>query len=142
MHSSGLFHLIVLCCTLASDAFSAVGKYFVTSWKSQIGATYSYTSGRPYNNPNTEKFNGSQTPYYQDVSVNWSYLPKPSLIIYLSCTNLLGRDNIFGYEYSATPNTEGFYNSRPVGQPAPRFLFVGIFLTISKDKSMNQLPSL
>jgi hypothetical protein len=122
--------------------FSAVGKYFVASWKSQIGATYSYTSGRPYNNPNTEKFNGAQTPYYQDVSVNWSYLPKPSLIIYLSCTNLLGRDNIFGYEYSATPNTEGFYNSRPVGQPAPRFLFVGIFLTISKDKSMNQLPSL
>jgi CarboxypepD_reg-like domain/TonB-dependent Receptor Plug Domain len=122
--------------------FSMVGKYFVTSWKSQIGATYSYTSGRPYNNPNAETFNGSRTPYYQDVSFNWSYLPKPSLIIYLSCTNLLGRDNVFGYEYGGTPNAAGFYNSRPIRQPAPRFLFVGIFLTISKEKSMNQLPAL
>lgn len=122
--------------------FSVVGKYFITSWKSQLGATYSFTSGRPYNNPNTEKFNGSRTPYYEDVSFNWSYLPKPSLIIYFSCTNLLGRNNIFGYEYSGTPNDAGLYNSRPVQQPATRFLFVGIFITISKEKSMNQLPSL
>lgn len=122
--------------------FSLVGKYFITSWKSQLGATYSFTSGRPYNNPNEEKFNGSRTPYYQDVSFNWSYLPKPSLIVYFSCTNVLGRDNIFGYEFSGTLNPDGVYNSRPVRQPATRFLFVGIFITISKDKSMNQLPSL
>jgi hypothetical protein len=29
-----------------------------------------------------------------------------------------------------------------VRQAAPRFAFIGIFITLSKDKSVNQLPSL
>jgi hypothetical protein len=56
--------------------------------------------------------------------------------------NVLGRNNIFGYEYSNVKNSDGIYNSRPVRQAATRFVFIGIFITISKDKSMNQLPSL
>lgn len=122
--------------------FSVVYKHFVQKLKSQIGATYSYTSGRPYNNPNEEQFNNGKTPDYHDLSLNWSYLPKSWMIIHLSCTNLLGRDNIFGYEYSNVKNSDGVYNSRPIRQPATRFLFIGIFITLSKDKSMNQLPSL
>jgi hypothetical protein len=54
----------------------------------------------------------------------------------------LGRTNIFGYNYSVTPDANGVYASRAITQPAPRFLFLGIFITLSKDKSMNQLPSL
>ena len=110
--------------------------------KSQLGTTWSYTSGRPYNDPNRDQFNASKTPAYQDVSVNWSYLPRPHLIVYLSCTNLLGRDNIFGYEYSTIRNSENSFNGRAIRQPAPRFLFIGIFLTITKDKAINQLPTL
>lgn len=121
---------------------SIVGKYFVQNLKSQLGATYSISSGRPYHNPNEEKFNSGKTPSYQDLSFNWSYLPKPHLIIYFSCTNVLGRDNIFGYEYSATLNENGQYNSRAIRQPAPRFLFLGIFITLSKDKTTNQLMTL
>jgi hypothetical protein len=122
--------------------FSLVTKYFIQSLKSQVGATYSFSSGRPYNDPNQENFNGSRTPSYQDLSFNWSYLPKPHLILYLSCTNILGRDNIFGYEYSKVKTESGVYNGRAVGQSAPRFIFLGIFITLSKNKSFNQLPSL
>jgi hypothetical protein len=122
--------------------FSIVGKYFVQKLKSQLGATWSYTSGRPYNNPNEERFNASKTPSYQDLSFNWSYLPKPYLIVYLSCTNVLGRDNIFSYEYSSSLSDQGIYNSRAIRQPALRFMFIGIFLTLTKDKSVNQLPAL
>jgi len=122
--------------------FSVVTKYFFTNVRSQVGLTYSYTSGRPYNNPNAEIFNGGRTPYYSDLSANVSYLPKPYIIIHLSCTNLLGRDNVFGYEYSSSPDAQGVYNSRPILQPASRFLFVGVFITLSKDKSTNQLPTL
>jgi hypothetical protein len=122
--------------------FSIVGKYFVTKIKSQLGATYSFASGRPYNNPNDSGFNTGKTPSYQDLSFNWSYLPKPNIIVYFSCTNLLGHDNIFGYEYGDQLNENGQYNSRAIRQPAPRFLFLGIFITLSKDKSVNQLPTL
>ena len=121
---------------------SVVGKYFIQSIQSQLGATYSITSGRPYNDPNSNKFNGGKTPTYADLSFNWSYLPKPSLIIYFSCTNLLGRNNIFGYNYGLTPDANGVYASRAITPAAPRFLFLGIFITLSKDKSTNQLPSL
>ncbi|HMG90441.1 MAG TPA: TonB-dependent receptor, partial [Chryseolinea sp.] len=122
--------------------FSLVYKHFVQPIKCQLGFTYSYTSGRPYNDPNTENFNGSKTPFYSDLSMNVAYLPKPFLILYLSCTNLIGRDNIFGYEYSLTRDDNGVYQSRPIRQAATRFLFVGIFITISKDKSVSQLPTL
>jgi outer membrane cobalamin receptor len=122
--------------------FSVVYKHFITDIKSQLGFTYSFTSGRPYNNKNQSAFNGSRTPNYSDLSFNWSYLPKPYLIVYFSCTNLLGRDNIFGYEYGNTPNADGSYNSRAVRQAATRFVFLGIFITLSKEKSVNQLPSL
>jgi len=124
--------------------FSFVYKHFVSAIKSQLGFTYSYSSGRTYFNPNNplDQFNKNKTPSYQDLSANIAYLPKNNLIIYLSCTNLLGRDNIFGYEYSALPNSSGVFESKPIRQPAPRFLFIGVFITISKNKSINQLPNL
>lgn len=122
--------------------FSAVAKYFFAKLKSQVGTTFSYASGRPYYNPNHDRFLSEMTKSYADLSINWSYLPTPSLIIYLSCTNLTGRENIFGYEYSKNINDQDNYNRRAIMQPAPRFLFFGVFLTLSKDKSVNQLPTL
>jgi hypothetical protein len=122
--------------------FSLVYKHFVSKLKSQFGMTYSYTSGRPYNDPNMDQFNGGKTKNYQDLSANVSYLPTSQVIIHFSCTNILGRDNIFGYEFSTTPDVNGLYAGRPIRQPAPRFLFLGIFITLSKEKSVNQLPTL
>lgn len=122
--------------------FSIVGKQYISELKSQVGVTYSYSSPRAYNDPNSEIFNGGRTPSYQDLSMNISYLPKPFLIIHASVTNLLGRDNIFGYEYSTTPNNNGVYEGRAIRQAAKRFLFLGVFITISKNKSINQLPNL
>ncbi|MBX2962686.1 MAG: TonB-dependent receptor [Cyclobacteriaceae bacterium] len=122
--------------------FSFVYKHFITKLKSQVGLTYSYTSGRPYNDPNEEIFNNGKTKSYQDLSGNISYLPKPHLIIHFSCTNLLGRDNVFGYQFSKMPDENGVYASRAIRQPAPRFIFLGVFITLSKNKTMNQLPSL
>ena len=122
--------------------FSAVYKYFVKSLRSQLGWTYSFASGRPYNDPSDVRVNSRRTPAYHDLSFNWSYLPKPYLIIYFSCTNLTGHDNIFGYEYGNVLNDTGDYNRRAIRQPAPRFVFLGIFLTLSKEKSVNQLPTL
>jgi outer membrane cobalamin receptor len=122
--------------------FSFVYKHFVSKIKSQLGFTYSYSSGRPYYNPNNPSFNSDQTPSYHDLSANVAYLPKNWLIFYVSVTNLLGRDNVFGYNYSATPGFDGQYASNAIRQPALRFVFVGLFITISRNKSVNQLPNL
>lgn len=122
--------------------FSAVYKHFVNALKTQIGVTYSYGSPRPYNNPNSDAFNAGRTPSYHDLSANFSYLPKNWLIVHVSCTNLLGRDNIFGYQYSSTPDGNGVYAREAIKQPARHFLLVGVFITLSKNKTVNQLPNL
>lgn len=121
---------------------SVVYKQFVNSIKSQLSGTFSYASPRTYNNPNTSEFNSETTPAYVDLSLSVSHLATQNIIIYGSVTNVLGRENIFGYTYSNSPNNEGLYIGQANQLPAPRFLFVGVFITFSKDATLNQLKSL
>ena len=119
---------------------SFVIKKFIPGIKSQLGATYSITSGRPYNDPNKEGFNESKTNLYQDLSFNMAYLPVKELIIYFSATNLLGQDQIFGYRYANAPNDNGVYASEAIRLPAKRFIFIGCFLTIGAfNKQLENL---
>jgi len=122
--------------------FSFVYKQFITDIKSQIGFTYSYTSGRPFNDPNRVGFNQGKTKAYQDLSFNIAYLFKPSIIIYSSVSNVLGSNQIFGYEYADTANEAGVFDRVAIRPPARRFIFLGVFITLSKEKSLNQLPNL
>ncbi len=121
---------------------SVVYKQWVEGIKSQLSGTFSYASPRAYNNPNTAEFNAETTPAYIDLSLSISYLATQNIIVYGSVTNVLGRDNIFGYEYSNNPNNQGEYVARANMLPAPRFFFVGVFITFSKDSTLNQLKSL
>ncbi len=122
--------------------FSFVYKHFIQQIQTQIGLTYAYGSGRPYNDPNMDVFNAKVTPDYHDLSMNFSYLLKTNFIIHFSVTNVLGRDNIFGYQYSLVPDQNGAYAGIPIGQPAKRFIFLGVFITLTKDKTSNQLRNL
>ncbi len=121
---------------------SIVYKHFIGSIKSQIGWSYSFASGRPYTDPNTGEFNSRMTRNYNDLSINWSYLVKSNIIIHASISNVLGFKNIYGYQYNNQPNKQGFYDSIPVEPDAKRFLFLGCFFTISKDKNSNMLNNL
>ncbi len=126
----------------SSHNLSIVSKYWVNSLKTQFSGTFSVASPRTYNNPNTPEFNGELTPAYIDLSLSVSYLATQSIIVYGSVTNVLGRDNIFGYTYSEAPNSQGNYIGQANELPAPRFLFVGVFITFSKEATLNQLRSL
>ncbi|MEO9803931.1 MAG: TonB-dependent receptor [Reichenbachiella sp.] len=126
----------------AGHNFSVVYKHFIPDIRTQVGASFSYNNGRPYNNPNEEGFNGSKTKHYSDLSFNFAYLFRPHVILYASASNLLGRDNVFGYEFADNPDSDGVYNSRAIGQPSKRFYFVGVFITLTKDKNKNNLENL
>lgn len=122
--------------------FSIVYKHFITALKSQLGWTFTYASGRPYEDPNVEDFLMNRTKSYQDLSLNVSYLFRQNIIIHASATNVFGRDHVYGYTYSETPDPEGIYPGRPIKAPAKRFLFLGVFFTFSKQQILNQLPNL
>lgn len=127
---------------VAKHTASIVTKYWVSSLRSQVGITYNFNSGRPFENPNTKGFLNEKTKSFSNVNLGWAYLMSPQKILYLSVSNVLGTKNVFGYEYANTPNPQGNFESKPIIPTASRFIFVGFFWTISTDKKTNQLDNL
>uniref|UniRef100_UPI00404A6C9F TonB-dependent receptor n=1 Tax=Flavobacterium sp. TaxID=239 RepID=UPI00404A6C9F len=127
---------------VAKHTASLVGKYWVDALKSQIGFSYTWNSGRPFNNPNQETFMASKTKSFNNMSMNWAYLITQQKILYFSVSNITNADNVFGYQYANQANANGVFENRAVRQPANQFFFIGFFWTISKDKKTNQLNNL
>ncbi|WP_271405947.1 TonB-dependent receptor [Tenacibaculum soleae] len=121
---------------------SVVGKHFITDWKSQVGVSYNFASGRNYTNPNKTGFLNNKTKSYNSVSVNWAYLISQQKILYFSVNNVLGTQNVFGYNYKNTPNMNGVFERQAITPNADRFFFIGFFWTISDNKKDNQLNNL
>ena len=127
---------------IANNSLSVVTKYWISDWKSQIGFTNSFSTGRPYNNPNETQFMNGKTKSYNNLSFNWAYLLSQQKILYFSVSNVLGAQNVYGYDYAKNPNSNGVYNRTAIKPTADRFFFVGFFWTISNDKKDNQLKNL
>ena len=127
---------------VAEHTLSLVGKYWINDWKSQISATYSYASGRPYNNPNETAFMNGKTRDFSNLSLSWAYLLSQQKILYFSVNNVLQTQNVFGYEYASNKNSAGVFDRRAIIPTADSFLFIGFFWTISNNKKDNQLRNL
>lgn len=127
---------------IADHTLSVVTKHWIEEWKSQIGFSYTVNSGRAYNNPNEATFMNGKTKAYQNLSFNWAYLLSQQKILYFSVSNIIGTDNVFGYQYASSPDMNGQFQRRAIGQAADRFFFVGFFWTISDNKKTNQLENL
>lgn len=121
---------------------SLVGKYWIDKWRSQVGFSYAYASGRTFTNPNETGFLNDKTKAFNSLSLNWAYLISPQKILYASVNNVLGFKNINGYQYANTPNANGNFNRRALQPATDQFFFVGFFWTISEDKKSNQLDNL
>ena len=127
---------------VADHTISIVGKYWINDWKSQLSATYSFATGRPYNNPNENRFMNGKTRDFSNLSLSWAYLISQQKIVYFSVNNVLQTQNIFGYEYANNPNASGVYDRKAITPTADSFFFIGFFWTISADKKDNQLRNL
>lgn len=127
---------------VATHTASLVTKYWVEKWRSQLGFSHTFHTGRPYNNPNEPGFLTGKTKDFHNLSFNWAYLLSQQKILYFSVSNVLGRKNVFGYEYANTPGQNGTFDRRAITPTADQFFFVGFFWTISNDKNKNQLDNL
>ena len=106
---------------VADHSASLVTKYWIDSWQSQMGFTFNFSSGRPYENPNTPGFLNEKTKNYSSLSFNWAYLLSRQKILYFSVSNILGRSNIFNYGICHSPNAAGNYRRRAITPAADRF---------------------
>jgi outer membrane receptor for ferrienterochelin and colicin len=96
---------------------SVVYKRFFTKINSFVSATYTFASGRPYNNPNTPDFMAERTKTYNDISLGFThifYLFNTQTVAHLIVNNVFGFNNVFGYNYSPTPDSRGIYQAQPI----------------------------
>ncbi|MBC6989260.1 TonB-dependent receptor [Hymenobacter sp. BT491] len=113
---------------------SVVSKYWVQKMHTLFGATYSYGSPRASYDPSFQQFH---TPSYHDLSVNLSYVTtlwNNLTIVHVSCSNVLGRQNVFGYRYGATPTADLNYARVAITPSAPRMVFVVLMISINKKR--------
>jgi len=127
---------------VANHNLSVVGKYWIQDWRSQIGLTYQFASGRPYTNPNTNRFLSEKTKSFNTVNLSWAYLLDQQKILYFSVSNPIGIKNVNGYSYADSPDENGFYDRMELRPSMDRFFFIGFFWTISENKTRNQLDTL
>lgn len=108
---------------------TVVYKHNVFKQKMNVGFTYSFSSGRPYFNPNNHNFMSDLTPNFHNFGLNASYLTSIKgnfTVIYFSADNIFNIQNIFGYRYSADGTQRIATNP-----PAFRTFFAGININIS-----------
>ena len=126
----------------AKHNLSIVGKHWIEDWKSQVGLSYTFASGRNYTNPNKTGFLNDKTKNYNSVSLNWAYLLDQQKILYFSVNNALGTKNIFGYNYKNTADVNGNFDRQAIIPSTDTFFFIGFFWTLSDDNKTNQLDNL
>jgi outer membrane cobalamin receptor len=108
---------------VSAHNLSLVYKRFLPTINTYVGATYSYASGRPYHDPNTQNFMNGKTKSYNDISLGITYLTsvfKKEAILHLMVNNILGFENIYGYRYRNAPDEFGAFESKAIRSPVQR----------------------
>ncbi len=121
--------------------FSLVYKQFVSAISSNLGATFTHTSGRPIYDY-AEDFRAVEyTKAFQNLSLMASHVRQTGnhfLVFYATIDNVLGRKNVFGYRYSADGKER--HEVKPL---LYRTFFLGVSWTIgqmsgrSKETDLN-----
>ena len=133
----------------ARHTANLVVKKFVTKLKTQFNGSYTFATGRPYYDirlDNTGKFviadQGKTIPYHS-MSFSVNYLPtigrqdaKKFTVFVFSINNVLGSDQVFGYNYSYNGTRK-----EPILPTARRFFFLGCFLSFGVDRSEDVINS-
>ncbi len=118
----------------AKHSLNVVYKQYIPQIKTEIGTTYTFSSGRTYYNPNNAEFLGDRTRNFNNLSVNISYLTHirgEFAVLYVSATNIPGFRNVYGYNYS----NDGAV-STAIYPAATRNIFAGLLVTIG-DNTFN-----
>ena len=114
---------------------SLIMKRYFEKISTNIGLTYTVSSGRPYYNPNNEVFLADRTPMVNNLSFTASHITsikKNMVVLYAAVDNLLNTHNVFTYRY--TPDGKTRY---AVGPSSYRSFFIGGMIMLSKKAKVN-----
>jgi vitamin B12 transporter len=132
----------------ATHTASFVAKKFVMPWKTGFNMSYTFATGRPFYNLQYDNAQGKyyakeegRTINYNSLSFSLNYLPnlgktnKKTFIVWVAnLTNVLGQDQIFGYNFSSVNN-----NKVAITPPSKRFLYIGCFINFGIDRTQDAI---
>jgi outer membrane cobalamin receptor len=118
---------------VSAHNLSLVYKRFFEKIRTYGAVTYSFASSRPYHDPNISGFMNAETDPYNDISLSLTYLMQvfgKQSVMHLMVNNLAGFDNVYGYNFANTPDSNGHYESTPIRSPYVRqiILLISIML--------------
>ena len=132
---------------VARHTASIVTKKFFMDIKTGFNFTYSWASGRPYYNIRPDASNkfyiadqGKTKDFNSfNFSVNWvpsigKENAKSFIVLFASINNILGSNPVYNYNYSYSGMTK-----TPVTNPAPRFYFIGCFISWGVDRTQDAI---
>jgi hypothetical protein len=122
---------------ISNHNVSLITKRFFEKISTNMGLTYTISSGRPYYNPNRSdaEFLVDRTPIVNNLSFSASHITRVKgnlVVIYAAVDNILNTQNVFTYRY--TPDGTTRY---AVGPQSYRSFFVGGMIMLSKKAKVN-----
>ncbi len=117
---------------VSTHNLNIIAKYMVEKIQTNFSASYNFSSGRPFYNPNSPTFLSDRTMSYQNFAITASYLKsfkRVFAVFYLSVDNIMNRHNVLGYRYGNN-GTERY----PVLPPMYRSIFFGMNFSFSQFK--------
>lgn len=125
---------------------AVVAKRFFPKLKFGTNLSFNYAKGRPYydivsNNGENIIRNEGSLKDFSSLNLSFNYLPnlgkkdaKAFTIFVLSVSNILGRNNVYGYNFSSSGNFRS-----AVVPPVNTFVFVGMFISFGVDKTQDAI---
>lgn len=126
----------------ARHTASIVYKQYIPKITTSIGATYSFSTGRPYYNPNkpVNEFMTDKTITYNSLSVSASHLTtigKAFTVFVVSVSNVLNLNQVYGYRYSSDK-----LRREEIVPNFTRFLYIGMFMNFGVDRRQDVINNL
>ena len=109
-------------------------KHYIELSDSYLSMGYTFSSGRPYIDPNISHVVQERTRAYHDLGFSIFHFTEifgKFTMLFAQVTNVFGTNNVYGYRFATTPDMSGIYRSEPILPVAKRFFLVGIHLSFT-----------
>jgi len=119
---------------LSRHNLSLTYKHYFEFADTYLSAGYSFSSGRPYLNPNMSEVEQQYTNACHDLGFSIFHFTEifgKFTMLFAQISNVLGTDHIYGYRFATTPDQAGIYRSEPILPISKRFFLVGIHVSFT-----------
>jgi hypothetical protein len=119
---------------ISLHTLSLAYKHYIERTDSYFSIGYTFSSGRPYVDPNISLVTQERTRACHDLGFSLFHFTEifgKFTMLFAQVTNVFGSHNIFGYRFALSPDNSGIYHSEPILPVSKRFFLIGIHVSFT-----------